>query len=249
MVALTPPATFGAFRTAEELSSSESVQLRRTIEELEARVSEQDIIIDQQYRYILDLESRQGRRDGSKHEPVDQTQELEAMRSILESLEEQFKSFMVDRVNSLNGLLTQMDSLPNRPEIQVTYNRIKSAGRQIQNGRLRGAISPLEAIAGLTQLEQDALAVLGNKPTITYSRVDQYRAEVLVEYLDRTNKPISTKDAITILTEAEKTPMARTQAIRAMRWAVTFHADKIKLVKHGSKQKISICKAVTGGQR
>lgn len=44
-----------SFRTAQELSSNEPAQLKRTIAELEARISEQDSLISQQNEGIISL--------------------------------------------------------------------------------------------------------------------------------------------------------------------------------------------------
>ena len=52
------PQTVGAFRTAAELTSHEPAQLRRTIEDQDARINEQDGLIEQQLQYIQELEQK-----------------------------------------------------------------------------------------------------------------------------------------------------------------------------------------------
>jgi hypothetical protein len=243
------PSTLGTFRTAEALNSSEPAQLRRTIAELEERIAQQDVIIENQYHYILSLESGnaappqpRGDRDTDRLQS-----EVTALQGIQDSLEEQFKEFLRARVDSLNQLLGEMDRLPDRPETRAVYAKIKREGHQIQRNRARGGISPMAAITQISELEREAVAILTNQPKITFARSDQYRAEILIHSLGIGHKTISTQEAITILMEAENRTIHREQAIRAMRWAVTAHPDKVQLVKRGPKQKITICKTETGG--
>jgi uncharacterized coiled-coil protein SlyX len=56
-----------SFRTAQELSSSEPAKLKRTIAELEARISNQDILIAQQNEGILSLSQELQQKEDELH--------------------------------------------------------------------------------------------------------------------------------------------------------------------------------------
>ncbi len=74
-VAMQPLASEIAFRTAEELSSKEPAQQRRTVEELESRIAAQDELIERQVRKIMALEGSNG-KSSAKSEDLKLLEEL-----------------------------------------------------------------------------------------------------------------------------------------------------------------------------
>ena len=85
-----------AFRTAQELSSSEPAQLRRTIDELEARIMEQDGLIAQQNEELQKLARRLEEREHELEEIERAGSRMEtgpsrssSPESILQSLEKE----------------------------------------------------------------------------------------------------------------------------------------------------------------
>ena len=246
--------TVGAFRTAAELSSHEPVQLRRTIEDLEARICAQDELIDQQLQYICKLEAKQERQQtsglGARGEDnfnllaqiSDLKEKNKRLEEAQEHLQDDFDSLFQAQLENLTNSLEVLEKLPANPEAKNLYTRAKKQSQAIERAKDLGHASPLNALRQMADLEKEIVLFITDRPLLTFTRSDRYRAEVLLATLDRDRKPLSTSEATRILGEVEEKSIDRTQALRAMRWAANYHPDQVKFELRGARRKAWLCK-------
>lgn len=246
--------TVGAFRSASELCSHEPSQLRRTIEEKEIRINEQDGLIEKQLQYIDELEHKLERN----LQPLSQTRgpdhfrllaeisDLREKNKLLEEaqdhLQDGFDSLFQVQIDNLESSLEVLEKLPASLEARNLYTRVKKQSNAIERARDLGQASPLNALRQMADLEKEIVQFIIDRPLLTFVHSDRYRAEILLTSLDRDRKPLSTLEAVRILEEVEGKSIDPKQALRAMRWAANFNPNQAKFELRGSRRKAWLCK-------
>ena len=160
--------SINAFRTAQELSSSEPAQLRRTISDLEARIEEQDTLIAQQNEGLQNLarkledrerELQEIKKLGSKNEhgpdistpPSGLLQSLEqeklaesqrSMEALIEDFQEGFWTLFSEQRQGLEECLAALEQLPATAETRSLYARVKRQWKAIEAAKKRNTITP-----------------------------------------------------------------------------------------------------------
>jgi hypothetical protein len=233
-----------SFRTAADLSSSEPAQLKRTIEDLDARISSQDELIERQLQYIQKLESEQERKQESPDnaEFSELKERNKRLEKAQERLQDDFDMLFHVQIDNLENSLEMLEKLPDSPETRSLYARCKKQSMAIIRARELGQASPINSLRLMADLESEIIRFIIGRPLLTFTRSDRYRAEVLLSTLSRDAKPISTLEAARILGEAESKTIDPKQALRAMRWAANSHPDQAKFEKRGARKKAWLCK-------
>ena len=250
-----------AFRTAQELSSSEPAQLKRTIEELEARIMEQDGLIAQQNEGLQNLARRLEEREheleeieraGSKKgagparssspESILQSLEKERlekanrdMEALIEDFREGFWTLFSEQRQGLEECLAALEQLPATAETRSLYARVKRQWKAIEAAKKRNTITPVNALRQLADLERGVVTFILGRPKLTLTTVETFRAGVLLEAFetDRRLKSLSTNDAMRSISAKEERRIYREQALRAMRRAASLFPDKVRFEKKG----------------
>jgi uncharacterized coiled-coil protein SlyX len=256
--------TINDFRSAQELSSSEPAQLRRTIAELEARIMEQDSLIAQQNGGIENLAHRLKQRElelidikkmrdkpgqGPNNTPDDFNHYLEKtklekanqnMEALIEEFEEGFWNLFSEQRQELNECLKALGQLPATPETKSLYAHVKKEWQAIEAAKKRGTISPVNALRQLADLERAVVTFILGRPRLSLTTVETWRAEVLLEAFvtDSKLKSLSTNDSIRIISTREEKKIYREQGLRAMRRAASLFPDMIKFEKKGKAARI-----------
>ncbi len=261
------PETICAFRSAADLSSKEPAQLRRTIEELEARIREQDDLLAQKTSYIIELELKLQEREGQLYEletarsdpgkgihPLPNGFELKVkmdrleksnkeMERTLDGLQDSFWDLYETELDSIRASLKAVEQMPATSESKSLYSRANKEFQGIVSAKKRNAVSPVNALRQLADLERGIIAFIINRPSLTFIRAEHYRGEVLIEALYRDPKKTSlyTSVACQILSEREDKIITPKQALRAMRRAAGYHSDKVKF-EMGPRRRGRLCK-------
>jgi len=246
--------TVGAFRTAAELTSHEPAQLRRTIEDQEARINEQDVLIEQQLQHIQELEQKlersqltRPRANASDNftllaEISDLKERNARLEEAQERLEDGFASLFQAQRDNLESSLEVLEKLPASDEVRNLYARTKKQSNAVERARELGKASPLNALRQLADLEKEIIQFITGRPLLTFTRSDRYRAEVLLASLERDRKPLSTPEAVRILGEVEGKSIDPKQALRAMRWAANSNPTQAKFELRGARRKAWLCR-------
>jgi myosin heavy subunit len=244
--------TLASMRTAADLCSNEPAQLRRTIEELEGRISSQDDLIERQLQYIHELEEKLERLQETRSEVNPDNLNLRGEISNLkernkrleeaqERLQDGFDMLFHVQIDNLENSLEMLVKLPASPESKSLYARCKKQSQAVKRAKELGRASPLNSLRLMADLESEIIQFIIGRPLLTFTRSDRYRAEVLLSTLSRDAKPISTLEAARILGEAESKTIDPKQALRAMRWAANSHPDQAKFEKRGARKKAWLC--------
>jgi hypothetical protein len=248
------PQTVGAFRTAAELTSHEPAQLRRTIEDQEARINEQDGLIEQQLQYIQELEQKLGRLQQTRpranvpdnfallSEISDLKEKNAHLEEAQERLQDGFDSLFQAQRDNLESSLEVLEKLPASDEVRNLYARTKKQSNAVERARELGKASPLNALRQMADLEKEIIQFITGRPLLTFARSDRYRAEVLLASLERDKKPLSTPEAVRILGEVEGKSIDPKQALRAMRWAANSNPTQAKFELRGARRKAWLCR-------
>ena len=249
--------TINDFRSAQELSSSEPAQLKRTIAELESRIMEQDSLIAQQNEGIKNLAHRLKQREleiieikkrhdkpgqGPNNNPEDFNHYLEKtklekanknMEGLIEDFEEGFWTLFSEQRQGLEECLKALEQLPATPETKSLYTHTKKEWQAIEAAKKRGTISPVNALRQLADLERAVVTFILGRPKLSLTTVETWRAEVLREAFvtDSKLKSLSTNDSIRTISAKEEKKIYREQALRAMRRAASLFPDMIKFEK------------------
>ena len=239
------------FRTAMDLSSREPAQLRRTIEELETRIEEQDSLIERQLACIIEIEQRlsakerqiDSRSDNFKLfvKTDDLLKDNRQLEDSLERLTEGFDSLFHVQLDCLEDSLIVLRKLPATYETKSLFTRIKKQSLAVERARDKGGASSISSLRQLADLEMEVIHFIISRPLLTFTRSEHYRAEVLLEalYRDFRLKSLSTPESQKILAEREEKPIDAKQALRAMRRAANLHPDKVRF---DLKRKARLCK-------
>ena len=237
--------TLSAFRTGLELSSKEPAQLRRTIEELERQIQEKDynnqFLIDENNdlkRVIVEQTGDIQKLTEDKKIWYGNFQNMKRLErasnidydAIIEDFEDGFSALYHESVTRIGEYLDSLKKMPESPEIKSLFARVKHEVRAINLAKSKAQISPVNALRQLTDLETAIVKFIIDRPRLRITRVEVYRAEILLEVLaqDRNMKSISGPEAIKILAAREERPIFRSQAIRAMRRAALLRADRAR---------------------
>lgn len=255
-----------AFRAAGELSSSEPAQLKRTIAELEARISEQDDLIALQNAELAKIRegerelvetlnargrSDPGRNDCDSHSYLEWERLEEAnrkMEALIGDFEEGFWTLLSGQRQGLEDCLKALDSLPATPETKSLYARVKREWQAIESAKKRNIITPVNALRQLADLERGAVTFVLGRPKLTITTIEDFRARVLMEAFetDRRLKSLSTNDSIRTISAKEEKMIYRTQALRAMRRASDMFPDRIKFEMKGKAARLIKFAGATG---
>jgi hypothetical protein len=241
------------FRSAADLCSSEPARLRRTVEELEGRISAQDDLIERQLQYIHELEGKlepkQATRPGAYpdnerllEEISDLKERNKRLEETQERLSDSFDMLFHAQAENLTNSLEMLAKLPASPEARSLHARAKKQSQAVMRARELGRASPLSSLRQMADLEKEIVQFIIGRPLLTFCRSDRYRGEVLLATLGRDAKPISTIEAARILGEAESKTIDPKQALRAMRWAANSHPDQATFEKRGARRKAWLCK-------
>ena len=250
-----------AFRTAQELSSTQPAQLKRTIEELEARIMEQDGLIAQQNEGLQKLagkleerehELEEIKRAGSKKgadtarssspESILQSLEKErlekanrSMEALIEDFREGFWTLFSEQRQGLEECLAALEQLPATAETRSLYARVKRQWKAIEAAKKRNTITPVNALRQLADLERGVVTFILGRPKLTLTTVETFRAGVLLEAFetDRRLKSLSTNESMRTISAKEERRIYREQALRAMRRAASLYPDRVRFEKKG----------------
>lgn len=259
-----PAQGINSFRTAQELSSTEPTQLRRTIRELETRIGEQDAIIAQQNEGIRDLAQKLNRREKELHaievlssKPEEglydipdgfkysiEKEKLERhnknLECILEEFEDGFWTLFFEQREDLDACLKALEQLPATPETKSLHAHVKREWQAIESAKKRLIISPVNALRQLADLERCVVKYILGRPRLTLTTIEIFRAEVLLETFaaDPRLRSLSTNDSVRIFSAKEERKIYRVQALRAMRRAALMFPDKVKFGKKGNKSRL-----------
>lgn len=196
-----------AFRTAQELSSSEPAQLKKTISDLEARIEEQDTLIAIQNEGLQNLarkledrerETREIKKLGSKNEhgpdisnaPGGLLQSLEqerlekanrSLEALIEDFQEGFWTLFSEQRQGLEECLAALEQLPATTETRSLYARVKRQWKAIEAAKKRNTITPVNALRQLADLERGVVTFILGRPKLTLTTVEVFRAGVLLE--------------------------------------------------------------------
>lgn len=253
--------SINAFRTAQELSSSEPAQLRRTISDLEVRIEEQDTLIAQQNEGLQNLArgleereheleeiKRAGSRMGtgparsSSSASILQSLEKEKllrsnqnMEALIEDFQEGFWTLFSEQRQGLEECLEALEQLPATAETKSLYSRVKRQWKAIEAAKKRNTITPVNALRQLADLERGVVTFILGRPKLTLTTVETYRAGVLLEAFetDRRLKSLSTNESLRAISAKEERRIHREQALRAMRRAASLFPDKVRFEKKG----------------
>lgn len=249
-----------SFRTAQELSSSEPAQLKRTIADLDARIMEQDSLIAQQNEGIENLAHRLKQRElelidikktrSKRGQVLDnaledlEKEKLEKANRKMEALIEEFQDgfwtlFSVQR-QGLDECLKALEQLPAAPESKSLYAHVKKEWQAVEAAKKRNIITPVNALRQLADLERAVVTFILGRPRLSLTTAEVFRAGVLLEAFvtDRKLKQLTTNDSIRIISAKEERKIYREQALRAMRRAACMFPDKIKFEKKGKAARI-----------
>lgn len=248
-----------AFRAAQDLSSTSTAQLRRTIADLEARVQEQDTLIALQNEEIQNQASRLEEKEAELHEiqtarsNPDQglydipkgfkytleKEKLERanknMEALIEEFEDGFWTLFTEQRQGLDECLIALEQLPATPETKSLYARVKKEWQAIEAAKKRNIITPVNALRQLADLERAAVTFILDRPMLTLTTIETFRAEVLLEAFvtDLKLKQLTTNDSIRTISSKEEKKIYREQALRAMRRAARMFPDKVNFEMKG----------------
>jgi uncharacterized coiled-coil protein SlyX len=249
-----------SFRTAQELSSSEPAQLKRTIAELEARIMEQDSLIAQQNEGILNLSQKLQQRkeeiiainkarskpDQELNNAIEgfEKEKLEKANKKMEALIDQFQdgfwTLFSEQRHGLDECLKALEQLPATPETKSLYAHVKKEWKAIEAAKKRNIITPVNALRQLADLERSVVTFILGRPRLSLTTVETWRAEVLLEAFvtDRKLKQLTTNDSIRIISAKEEKKIYREQGLRAMRRAASLFPDRVNFEKKGKAARI-----------
>lgn len=245
------------FRSAADLATSEPSQLRRTIEELEARIEEQNKVLLQQAEAIQHLNARINEKDSQlrfiekkavngEHPPHSDSfketlrtkklqQDNERMSTLIDEMEDGFWHAYSAMLENVDASLEALSQLPATSDSTSMYSRAKKEVAGIKRAKAACQISPVNALRQLADVEHGIIKYIISRPTLTFRRAEHYRAEFLIKTLGNNPKirAIKSPEAAKILSAAEEKPISSKQARRAMTWAARLHPDKVMLNKRG----------------
>lgn len=250
-----------AFRTAQELASSEPAQLKRTIEELETRIMEQDGLIAQQNEGLQNLahrledreheleeikraDSRMGTGPARSNSPECILQSLEKeklekanrnMEALIEDFQDGFWTLFSEQRQGLEECLAALEQLPATAETKSLYSHVKREWKAIEAAKKRNTITPVNALRQLADLERKVVTFILGRPKLTLTTVEVFRAGILLEAFetDRRLKSLSTNESMRSISAKEERRIYREQALRAMRRAASLFPDKVRFEKKG----------------
>jgi hypothetical protein len=249
-----------SFRTAQELSSSEPAQLKRTIAELETRIMEQDSLIAQQNEGIENLAHRIKQRElelidikktrsktsqgldnaleGFEMEKLEKSNKK--MEALIDEFQDGFWTLFSEQRQGLEECLRSLELLPATPETKSLYAHVKKEWQAIEAAKKRNIITPVNALRQLADLERSVVTFILGRPRLSLTTVETWRAEVLMEAFvtDRKLKQLTTNDSIRIISAKEERKIYREQGLRAMRRATSLFPDKVKFEKKGKAARI-----------
>ncbi len=248
------PNTISAFRSAADLNSSDTAQLRKTIEELQTRIAEQDTIMEQQAQAIINLRKtlqekdeilQMLERDASQLKPVTdnletlrrkkQEEDFKKLEAQVDEMEDGFFHVYTSMDDNLEEALKALAELPATSESTAIYARAKKEIQEIKRAERANKISPVNSLRLLADVEHRIVNFITARPPLTFTKAERYRAEFLIEVLERDPKlkAIKSPEAAKILSAAEEKPISTKQARRAMISAAKLHPEKVKLSKRG----------------
>jgi uncharacterized coiled-coil protein SlyX len=249
-----------SFRTAQELSSSEPAQLKRTIAELETRIIEQDSLIAQQNEGIISLSQKLQQKEedviaikkmcNKTGQVLDKAlEDLEKeklkkankkMEGLIEEFQDGFWTLFSEQRQGLEECLKALEQLPTTPETKSLYAHVKKEWQAIEAAKKRNIITPVNALRQLADLERAVVTFILDRPRLSLTTVETWRAEVLQDAFktDLKLKQLTTNDSIRTISAKEEKKIYREQGLRAMRRAACMFPDKIKFEKKGKTARI-----------
>ncbi len=252
-----------SFRTAQELSSSEPAQLKRTIAEFETRINEQDILIAQQNEGIENLAHKLKQRELelidirkmrdkpgqvlNNPESFERTLEKvklekanQKMEALIDEFQDGFWTLFSEQRQGLEECLKALELLPATLETKSLYAHVKKEWQAIETAKKRGIISPVNALRQLADLERAVVTFILSRPKLSLTTVETWRAELLLGAFvtDRKLKQLTTNDSIRTISAKEEKKIYREQALRAMRRAAALFPDQVNFEKKGKAARI-----------
>lgn len=252
--------TINDFRSAQELSSSKPAQLKRTIAELETRISEQDSLIALQNEGIENLAHKLKQRTlelieikkmhskpgqglnnalvGFEKEKLENANKN--MEALIEEFEEGFWTLFTEQRQGLDECLKNLEQLPATPETKSLYGRVKKEWKAIEAAKKRNIITPVNALRQLADLQRSVVTFILGRPRLSLTTAEVFRAEILLEAFvtDRKLKQLTTNDSIRTISAKEEKKIYREQALRAMRRAACMFPDKVNFEKKGKAARL-----------
>ena len=236
-------------------------QLKRTIAENEDRIIEQDSLIAEQNERIENLSQKLQQKKEELHaiekmsskpgQGLDKAlEDLEKeklekanknMEALIEEFEEGFWTLFSEQCQGLDECLKALEQLPSTPETKSLYAHVKKEWQAIEAAKKRGIISPVNALRQLADLERAVVTFILDRPRLSLTTVETWRAEVLREAFvtDRKLKQLTTNDSIRILSAKEGRMIYREQGLRAMRRAASLFPDKVNFEKKGKAARLT----------
>jgi hypothetical protein len=212
------PRNISSFRSAEDLGSTESASLKKTIHSLEQQLDSYRNLAEIQADRIRELEAALDCKHG------EQVQRPESSTLDLEIRLEQCDDFLSEICRTEEELVSEalgyFERLPATPQTKELAGRLRYHPRQLRNAMIRKQINPFQAYRELRELSAGALRFIGQHPTDARPmKVEVFRATILLESLNNGVKSLDTQDVIKALTMVESRKIDRKQALRAMKRA------------------------------
>jgi len=255
--------SINVFRSSQELASSNTAQLRKTIAELEERIHAQDLLIEEQKQALVEKEAQIDDLAyeldilcGAIHDPRHKGKVLakelqegykqyakiqqlakanESFTRSLEELQDAFQHIIDAVIANVEAALAALAEMPATEETANMHARAEKEIKGIMRAKKANQISPANCLRQLADVEYGIISFITARPALTFKKAEHYRAALLVEtlYRDPKAKSLNSANAIQIISTAEEKPIARMQARRAMEWAAKLQPDKVMLRKRG----------------
>jgi len=243
-----------SFRSAKDLVSKEPAQLLKTIRELEARVQEQNVLLDQKDLYIEEISKKMSQIELEVEAFAEKTSQkcpegigaLESAKKIeslqkavsvyehrVEDFEDGFWSLFHNQDQRLEEYVKMLYKMPQTPEVSSLIARVRKESKAIKRAKASRQLTPVNALQQLADLERAVVSWICERPQLYMTGEEKYRAEVLVELFatDKKLKCVTSPEAQKVLTAREDKPIGAKQALRAMRKAASQYPDRVRFEK------------------
>jgi aryl-alcohol dehydrogenase-like predicted oxidoreductase len=120
---------------------------------------------------------------------------------------------------------------------------VKKESQAILTARSQRKITPVNALKQLSELEEPVIKFILSRPALTFTSIEAFRAEVLLENM-RISKArcLTGPQATKILVEREEKPVNRMMTQRAMRRASKLHSDLVRYDKKKGSSRLILIK-------
>lgn len=159
------------------------------------------------------------------------------MENLLSDFEDGFWSLFYAQKERLREYLAMLAKLPATPETKSLRARVKKEFQAILAAKAQLTITPVNPLKQLSQLERPVISFILSRPSLTFTRSEVYRGEVLLENMKISKaRCLTGPQATKILVEREEKPVSGVMTQRAMKRGAKLHPD---LVRYEEKKRVS----------